>query len=308
MTQTIGLTGGTGFIGGALIESFLKQNIAVKALVRDRSRCGSWENDVEIIEGDLFDASALNALATDTGAIVHGAGVTHAIALQIYEKANVVGARNVANAAFDAGAKLVHLSSISARMPALSAYAASKRQSEDAVAGANAIALRLPAIYGPRDMVTLPYFKMVKTGIAPEPATPSAARASILHVEDAAHAIGHAISTSLKPGVYEIGDDRPEGYFWHEIGSILGSVMGKTPKRLRAPRQILAPYHSASFAISRLRKKTPSVRQGQINEFFHPDWVARDNLFNKIADWAPENSLKEGFAKTVRWYQEQGYL
>jgi nucleoside-diphosphate-sugar epimerase len=53
---------------------------------------------------------------------------------------------------------------------------------------------------------------------------------------------------------------------------------------------------------------SPSVRQGQVNELFHPDWVAREALFNAETGWAAATPLKEGFAKTVRWYQEQGLL
>ncbi|MHA7870933.1 MAG: hypothetical protein ACX939_01145, partial [Hyphococcus sp.] len=58
----------------------------------------------------------------------------------------------------------------------------------------------------------------------------------------------------------------------------------------------------------RALKRAPSVRTGQINEFFHPDWVARERLFNEAAGWRPATPLAEGFAKTALWYQERGLL
>ncbi|MBY0422508.1 MAG: hypothetical protein K2Q06_09400, partial [Parvularculaceae bacterium] len=186
--------------------------------------------------------------------------------------------------------------------------ARSKRDSEDAVAGAapDAAILRLPAIYGPRDVATLPYFKMIRAGLAAEPATPSEARASLLYVDDAASALLAALK-SAPAGVYDVGDDAPEGRSWGEIGETLGRAFGVAPRRLRAPRAALEIWHGAARLATRFGA-APSVRTGQLNEFFHPDWVARDNLLSDAIAWRPRTSLEEGFAKTALWYQKTGLL
>ena len=311
MTKTIALTGATGFVGAALINLFLSEGYRLNALARAPERLARFGDKIEVVEGDLEDKKALSALAAGADAFVHCAGVTHARRDEDYFTVNRNGAFNAAQAAALAGANLVHLSSLSAREPHLSAYAASKRASEDAVfeaEGSVCIALRLPAIYGPGDMATLPFFKLVKQGIAPQPATAIPARASILHVEDAARAVLTAIDNPPSNGVYEVGDGAPEGHSWTEIGEILGQVMGKNPKEIRAPRPLIAIWHTVAIASARLFNKVPEVRTGQINEFFHEDWAARKNLFSEATGWAPQYSLQEGFAKTVHWYQENGYL
>ncbi len=305
------VTGGGGFVGGALVNRLIKDGWQVRLLARDPKRLAADLN-AEIVTGDLDNADALGQLAQSTDVFFHLAGVTHARDDAIYHAVNVKGAANAAAAAADAGAKLVHASSMSARLPAASPYAQSKFDSEQAVKSASGdnpwLALRLPAIYGPRDFATLPYFKLVKSGWALEPRTDEPARASLLYVEDAAGALIAAAKAAPTGEIYEVGDEQPHGHKWREIAEILGAVLGKSPRKLRAPRPIVSGYHSLVRNAERLLGKAPSLRTGQVNEFFHADWAARENLLSKACDWAPETPLEEGFAKTVRWYQDNGLL
>ncbi|HXI87221.1 MAG TPA: NAD(P)-dependent oxidoreductase, partial [Parvularculaceae bacterium] len=192
MSRTIAVTGGTGFVGAAVIDELLNCGDRVVALARNPARLKN-ARDVDLIQGDLADEDALAALASGVDALIHCAGLVKARREEEFFKVNVEGARHVAAAAAKAGAKFVHVSSMAARRPDLSAYAASKRASETAIAEASGrnpwIALRLPAIYGPGDQATLPYFWLVKSGLAPEPAARPEPRASILYVGDVAKAI-----------------------------------------------------------------------------------------------------------------------
>jgi nucleoside-diphosphate-sugar epimerase len=302
------VTGGTGFVGAALIELLLNEGWEVAALARDPSRL-PYADKVRVIAGALEDDAALADLAQGADALFHLAGLTHARTRDDYERVNVTGAAMMAKAAKAAGAKLIHTSSMSARRPDVSPYAKSKFDSEAAVAreGGNWRALRLPAIYGPRDMVTLPFFKLVNSGFALAPKTAPPARASILYVGDAAAALLAAI-TAPAGAVYEVGDEQPDGHAWGEIGAALGEALGRKPRAIAVPRPVIALYHGAVQAAERALGRTPSVREGQINEFFHPDWVARDNLLSSACEWRPKITLKEGFAKTACWYQEHGLL
>ena len=307
----VAVTGGTGFVGAALITTLLNRQDEITALVRDRKKLKA-SGAVRVIEGDLDNEEALSDLANGADIFINLAGVTHARSDQDYARVNVDGAVRAAKAAAAHGAKFIHISSMSARVPNVSPYAQSKYDSETAVAkasGANPqLSLRLPAIYGPGDLVTLPFFKLVKSGFALEPKTNPPARASILYVDDAAQAILAAAQTAPAGAVYEVGDGSVDGHAWTEIGEVLGRVLGKTPKSIKAPRAIVAAYHSLIRTGERLLKRAPSVRAGQINEFFHPDWVARDNLLSEKTDWRAATPLEEGFAKTALWYQENGLL
>ena len=67
-------------------------------------------------------------------------------------------------------------------------------------------------------------------------------------------------------------------------------------------------YHALVGAGEQILNRPPSLRAGQVNEFFHPDWVARDNLLSSATSWRAKTPLEEGFAKTALWYQENGLL
>ncbi|GJL90685.1 NAD-dependent epimerase/dehydratase family protein [Hyphococcus sp.] len=300
------VTGGTGFVGAALIDLLLQNGWTVSALARDRARLPHADK-VRVVVGALEDMDALDDLARGADVFFHLAGLTHARRAGDYERVNVEGARTASAAAAKAGAKLVHASSMSARRPDVSPYARSKFDSEAAVALGDWRALRLPAIYGPRDMVTLPFFKLVKSGFALAPRTDPPARASILYVEDAAAAL-LAGANAPAGAVYEVGDECSDGHAWRDIGATLGETLGRKPRMLAIPRPVIAIYHGAVRAVEGALNRAPSVREGQINEFFHADWVARDNLLSDACLWRPKTPLQEGFAKTVCWYQEHGLL
>lgn len=309
MNMKAAVTGGTGFVGAALIDLLLEQGWDVAALARDPARLPSADK-VRVVKGALEDAAALADLASQADAFFHLAGLTHARRAEDYVRVNIDGAAKAAAAAKAAGAKLIHASSMSARRPEVSPYAKSKFDSEAAVAGAGGDwrALRLPAIYGPRDMVTLPFFKLVKAGFALAPQTDPAARASILYVDDAAGALIAAAQGAPAGVVYEVGDERAEGFSWREIGEILGEILGKRPRAITVPRPAIAAYHGVVRAVEGALGRPPSVREGQVSEFFHPDWTARENLLSEICGWRPKTPLQEGFAKTARWYQEHDLL
>jgi len=110
------VTGGTGFIGGHLITALVADGCTIRALVRQGTDAAPLvSRGVEVVQGDLADATALRLAATGCDVVYHLAGLTstkHA-PRNAYDVANVLGTRNVARAALDAGVgRLVYGSSI----------------------------------------------------------------------------------------------------------------------------------------------------------------------------------------------------
>jgi nucleoside-diphosphate-sugar epimerase len=307
--RTLAVTGGSGFLGAAIISRLLDRGDLVRALARNGLGRPSSDRLLEVA-GSLEDEAALDRLARSADAVIHCAGLTHARRDADFFTANAVGAGRVAAAAARAGARLVHVSSMAARRPDLSAYARSKRDGEDAVSAAMTerqwAILRAPALYGPGDRATLPYFRLIRSGFAPEPRATPEPRASILYVDDAAAAALAAIDGAC--GVYEIGDETANGRSWREIGETLAGAMGVKARRIRMPAPLLSSCAALSAGLARAAGAAPMVTPGKIREFFHSDWVARERLFSAETPWRPETPLHEGFAKTARWYQKNGWL
>jgi dihydroflavonol-4-reductase len=117
---TILVTGATGFLGGHLIPLLLERGADVRALVRNgTSEADLVKRGVEVICGEIRDRDAVRRAAAGCGVVFHLAGlVSHERRDEDRLWAvNVEGARTVV-AALEPGARLVHVSSITALGPA----------------------------------------------------------------------------------------------------------------------------------------------------------------------------------------------
>lgn len=303
-TKTIAMTGATGFAGRHTLEALLARGFRVKALARN-GRTAALPSQIELVEGDLQQAEALASLAHGADAVLHLAGVTTALDRTGYFAVNVHGTAALAAAARKAGAaRFVHVSSLSAREPSLTPYAASKAEGEKLVAAAfpQALIIRPPAIYGPGDRATLPLVREFIRPFAMIPSTPNA-RFSLIHAADLAVILAEAI-TSEQQGIVEVSDGKEGGYGWAELCAIGAAHEGHSVRPIFLPRIMANAAAYVSESIARVRSKPGMINSGKIAELYHPDWVV------KGTGWPMTRSIPfaEGFAGTVAWYRAQGWL
>jgi uncharacterized protein YbjT (DUF2867 family) len=76
MARRVFITGGTGYIGGALIPLLLEQGHGVRALVRSDSK-GKIKADCEICVGNALDAESYKFNIVGCNTFVHLVGVSH---------------------------------------------------------------------------------------------------------------------------------------------------------------------------------------------------------------------------------------
>ena len=114
------VTGATGFLGGHLIPLLLERGEDVRALVRDKTAEAELLNlGVEVVRGEIGDRDAVRRATADCGVVFHLAGlVSHERRDEERLWAiNVEGASTVVSA-LEPGARIVHVSSITALGPA----------------------------------------------------------------------------------------------------------------------------------------------------------------------------------------------
>lgn len=312
MTRTVAVTGATGFIGRHLVDALTAEGWRVRALTR-RPGDAKLPDGVDGLEGSLEDEAAIARLAAGAEALVHCAGLIKAAGPGDFARVNVAGTERLARAAEAAGVRrLVLLSSLAAREPALSPYAASKRDSERALAAAarrlDWVILRPPAVYGPGDRETLALFRLMRRGFLPIPRLPEA-RVSVVHVGDLCHAIATLLQSSAGSGAtYEIRDAAAAGHAWRDLAAAAEQHLGRRVRCLPLPRALLATAAGLNEAMARLTGGAPTLSAGKVREFFHPDWVCRDNPLTGVTAWQPRIDLRQGFAQTLSWYREAGWL
>lgn len=311
--KLIALTGATGFVGGHIMDQAVKAGHRVRALTRrpQEPRAG-----VEWLSGAIEDDDALIALAKDTDAVIHCAGIVKASRSEDFFTINAKGVSRLLDAIVEsAPGKDFHflmLSSLAARQPHLSPYAMSKHHAEELVRARNPefawTIVRPPAVYGPGDMEILKLFRSMKRGFAPV-AGGENNTFSLIHGRDLARCVLAALNHPAAHGaLIEPDDNKAEGYTIHDVAKAAEPVFGREIKPLEVPETVL---HSLAFfnelgAI--LTRRAPMLSRHKVREMAHPDWVVDPATLKAIPHWRPEISLDQGLAETIAWYRERGLL
>jgi nucleoside-diphosphate-sugar epimerase len=304
----VAVTGASGFVGPHLVAALARRGWKIRLLLRRWSPLPSLAGvEAEIVWGDLEDVAALRRLVEGADAVVHAAGLIKARHASDFMTVNRGGTERLA--ALAPQAKFLLLSSLAAREPGLSPYAASKRAAEEALTGRIGpwLAVRAPAVYGPGDRETLSYFRTAECGIAPQPMG-KGARLSLIHVADLADALALALAAPLPASVYEIGDERAEGYGYADMAAAAGAALGRHLIGLPVPRPVMAAVAGLNGLWQSLGGATRILTPGKVAEIFHSDWVAHDRRLAEGTGFRPRFDLKIGFEDTVRWYGAHGWL
>ena len=299
----LAVTGATGFVGQALLGRAEADGTSVRALARKPQEL---RGGVEWVQGDLDAKDQLRALVRGAEAVVHVAGVVNDAAQ--FESGNVLGTLAVIEAMKAEGTqRLIHVSSLSAREPELSAYGASKARAEKLVmaSGLDWTIVRPPGIYGPRDVDYCEMFRLAKWGVMPVP--PRDGRASIIHADDLARLLlalipgGEAVSQQ----VFEPDDGRKNGWSHYEFARAVGWAMGRRPWVLHLSRKSLERAAKADRLVRGAKARLTPDRVGYMS---HPDWVASPFAQVPGALWQPQIATREGLKTTAKWYRDNGWL
>jgi nucleoside-diphosphate-sugar epimerase len=308
MSKRVAVTGVTGFVGPHLVAALARRGFKLRLLVRRWSPLPSLEGvAADMVLGDLLDEAALKRLVEGVDAVVHAAGLIKARQPSDFFAVNRDGTALLSALAPEATFLL--LSSLAAREPQLSSYAASKRAAEEVVAGRSGpwLTVRAPAVYGPGDRETLAYFKAVARGLAPRPRVADA-RLSLIHVADLAEALALALDQPPPPSTYEIDDGRDGGYSYRDMADAAGRALGRRPLSLAVPRSVMAAIAQVNAIGHSLGGPVRILTPGKVAEIFHSDWRAHDQRLAAALGFRPRFDLATGFGETILWYRRQGWL
>jgi len=95
--MTVSFTGGTGFVGRAILRELAVRGHRARLLVRDpetaRARTASLPGDREFARGDVLDAAPLRSALAGTDAVIHLVGIMSEIGCQTYENVHTASRR-----------------------------------------------------------------------------------------------------------------------------------------------------------------------------------------------------------------------
>jgi 2-alkyl-3-oxoalkanoate reductase len=309
--RTVAVTGATGFLGLHLLAALAREGANIRILAR-RDQAPDFAAGIafETILGSLEDEAALVRLVHGADAVVHCAGLIKAQDRGAFLRANRDGAAALAQAARQHApqARFIYVSTLAAREPHLSDYAFSKRAGEGAVravyAGAESqlVIIRPPALYGPWDKATLPIFQSAVWPVAP---VFGRGQVTVLHVADAAAALARLAMGAGGPGLFTL----PGTHLGLDaVTAAAARAQGRAARMVHIPPFLLRAAGAASALWGRLRGQAPVFSKGKAREMLFPDWAVSADEALPAAVYQPRIGLDEGFASTVAWYRQQGWL
>lgn len=308
MAPAIALTGATGFIGRHLAVALNDAGHRVRALTR-RNDPVLAARGIDLCIGDLD--SGLDRLVADCQAVIHVAGAVRGRNPEYLHAVNAQGSAHLA-AATPTGRLLVQISSLAARLPEVSAYAASKAAGEALVLAhadrLRVVVVRPPAVYGPEDRATLPLVRGMARGLLVHPDSRDA-RFSLLYVHDLVRLV-RALIAYPPPGgtMLEPDDGTPAGYDWAELGALAEERLGRKVRLVAIPR---GPMSLAAWLAERYGRRTgqpPVLSRGKVAELYHRDWVSDTRAMATVLGWQPQVRFGDGLFASVAWYRSAGWL
>jgi nucleoside-diphosphate-sugar epimerase len=202
------------------------------------------------------------------------------------------------------------MSSLAARAPSVSPYAASKAAGEDALEAGrgegSAAVLRPGAVYGPGDRAALGLLRTALWPVQPVPDVPHA-RIALVHARDLARAVAAVAAPDAPGGLFELADDRPEGHGWDAIAAAACAAVGRRARPLAVPLALLRPLGRLGDLRARAGAAA-MLTSGKLGEIAHGAWGAAPDRLLPTDVWAPEIALAPGFAETLEWYRAAGWI
>jgi nucleoside-diphosphate-sugar epimerase len=315
MSRFVAITGATGFLGRYIVRAFAGSGWRVRILARqpiDHPQLAGLQ--LEVVMGDLSNRQALRTLVDGADVVVHAAGLIKARNPAAFEAVNVRGTANLAHAIEERGvtARVLLVSSMAAREPELSAYARTKRAAEQLLMTVpnrrcTLSIVRPCAIYGPWDRETLTIFRAVDYHIFLRPRI-AHGRIAVIHAADAAAAIVVLCEQSSHDSLFELTDERTEGYSWEEIVGTAETAMNSKALVIPLPGPAVRAAAAVSLAAAKLLRRTPMFTPGKAREILHADWGSTPKSQPPRSLWRPEIGLVQGFRDTVNWYRDRRWL
>ncbi len=152
------VTGGTGFVGRAVVEELVRHGHAVRVVSRHRPPAGfpAPGREVEWAPGDVGDAEALRRAAEGCEGLVHLVAIRRQVGGLTHRAVTAEGTANAVAAAREAGVRrLVYVSALGVEGGPETEYFRAKRAAEAAVRGSGIewVILRPSFIVGPGGFV-----------------------------------------------------------------------------------------------------------------------------------------------------------
>jgi oxidoreductase len=318
------ITGGSGFIGGALAQALVARGAEVHALSRRPAPPACTESSIIWHRADITVPQTLTCVGDGFTHIIHTAGLLgqHGVPEDIYRAINVEGTRNVMAAAIThaKNVRVLHVSTTGVLGPATQAlpessphrptnvYENSKSEAENivrefAAGDLSAVIARPALVYGPGDRHVLGLFQAIKNG-------------RFVHINAGRHLCQPTFIADVVAGSLLCLKKGRIGETYHvtgipatfrELVTSIATAIAVRPPALSLPRSIaFCTARTFELWASARGQHTPFTSSAV--RFFSEDRIVSSQRAHQELGYTPAVDLDTGIAQTVSWYRQQRWL
>ena len=322
------VTGGSGFIGSAVVMELLKRGQPIRALVRSKEQTGNLAGlPVELVEGDLLDRDSLHRALEGCDRVYHLAAV-YANWLpdrSVILRANVDGTRNLLQACLERKVeRVVYTSSVAAlgahgKTPAneaaqfnladtgdtyyLSKYQAEQIAVEYAGQGLPVVILNPTNPIGPRDWKPTPTGALILSVLKGKLPGYVDGGINLVDVQDVAVAHVTAMEKGRAGEKYVLGN---ANLSIHEYFQMIAEVGGGKAPAMRIPLPLAVATAYLYEAIAAITRKPPLTTPGWVRVGSHYSFWDSSKAIRELN--LPQTPVRESLKKAIDWFNDKGYL
>jgi NADH dehydrogenase len=218
------IVGGSGFVGRHAVQALAKEGFRIRAACRRPDLAGYLQpmgnvGQIQPVQANVRFPDSVRKAAEGASVVINAVGILAGTGAQTFKAVHVDGARAVAKAAREAGAKrFIHISAIGASRSSPAHYAQTKAAGEAAVLEEfpGAVILRPSIVFGPEDEFFNRFAAMARISPVLPLIGGGRTRFQPVYVGDLAEAIAHVANGMGTPGtIYELGG--PEVLSFREL-------------------------------------------------------------------------------------------
>ncbi len=323
------LTGGTGFLGKRVAARLVSAGHSLRLLVRGTGPRTGLPDGVEIVTGDVSDATGFARAAQGCAAILHSAALVKSWVPDpaAFDTINVGGVKNALAAARAAGVRLVYTSSFMAIGPTgpepvderhlhpgtyRNAYERSKAEADQvarqaAAAGQDVVLLYPGVVYGPGDLtdgnLVVQMVADHLRGRLPGYVGPGEKLWSYSFVEDVAE--GHLLAlTKGRAGERYLlcGENAP----MTRLFALVEEISGVPAPRRHIPLGLASLLGRLMVLWADLTGLPPKLTHETVN-VFREHWAYSSARAERELGYHV-TPLREGLQQTIGWLKAQGHV
>jgi nucleoside-diphosphate-sugar epimerase/GT2 family glycosyltransferase len=319
--RSVLVTGGTGFIGGRLVDELLRQGARVRVLSRHPERVREQWPGVKAVLGDLEDRGTLEGVCDGIHTLFHLASCAHMLDLPVddsprHRQVTEQGTQELLQQSREAGVqRFVFVSSVKAMGEESddcqdetseprpeTAYGIAKLHAEQAVlamAGSGdmqTMVLRLPMVYGPGNKGNLPrMIQAIRQGHFP-PLPQVHNRRSMVHVDDVVQAL---LLSAVRPRaagqVYIVTDGR--AYSTADIYRLIAGNLDRPTPRWYVPMSMLQGAARLGDLLLRLGIPVP-LHTVNLRKLLGSAWYSNRKISEELG-FTPHHDLRRALPEMV---------